>query len=98
MNGQSKEVRARMSEQRLDSLDRAVSRLLQAQREALERCELVLDDQEILDDADEFVDAPTPPVEEGRLYRMALEEVHTILATASEDVQTILGEENGSGE
>ena len=81
-----------MSEQRLDSLDRAVSRLLQAQREALEACEGVLDDREILDDADEFFDAPTPLVEEGQLYRAALEQVRTILASASEDVQTILGE------
>jgi hypothetical protein len=87
-----------MSENRLDSLDRALSRLLQAQRDALEACEGVLDDQEILDDADEFFDAPTPSVEEGHLYRAALEEVRTILATASEDVQTILGEGIGSGD
>jgi hypothetical protein len=87
-----------MSEQRLDSLDRAVSRLLQAQQEALEACEGVLDDQEILDDADEFLDAPTPPVQEGPLYRAALEEVRTILASASEDVQAILGEGDGSGD
>jgi len=87
-----------MSEQRLDILDRAISRLLQAQREALDACERVLDDQEILDDADEFFDAPTPPVEEGPLYRAALEDVRTILASASEDVQTILGEADGSGD
>jgi hypothetical protein len=87
-----------MSEQRLDSLDRAVSRLLQAQREALEACEGVLDDQEILDDADEFFDAPTPAVEEGQLYRAALEDIRTILASASEDVQVILGEGNGGSD
>jgi hypothetical protein len=87
-----------MSEQRLDSLDRAVSRLLQAQREALEACEGVLDDREILDDADEFFDAPTPLVEEGQLYRAALEQVRTILASASEDVQTILGEVDESSD
>jgi hypothetical protein len=86
-----------MSERSLDSLDRAVSRLLQAQQEALEACEGVLDDQELLDDADEFFDAPTPPMEEGRLYRVALEQVRTILASASEDVQTILGERDDSG-
>jgi hypothetical protein len=65
-----------MSEQRLDSLDRAVSRLLQAQQEALEACEGVLDDQEILDDADELFDSPTPPVQEGPLYRAALGGTH----------------------
>ncbi len=87
-----------MSEQRLDSLDRAVSRLLQAQREALEACEGVLDDREILDDADEFFDTPTPLVEEGHLYRAALEDVRTILASASEDVQLILGEVDESSD
>jgi hypothetical protein len=87
-----------MSEQRLDSLDRAIFRLMQAQREALEACERVLDDQEILDDADEFFDPPKPAVEEGRLYRAALEDVRAILASASDDVQTILGEGDGSGD
>jgi hypothetical protein len=87
-----------MSEQRLDSLDRAVSRLLQAQQEALEACEGVLDDQEILDDADEFFDAPTPPVQEGPILRVALEDVRTILASASEDVRVILREGDGSSE
>jgi hypothetical protein len=87
-----------MSEHRPDSLDRAVSRLLQAQREALEACERVLDDQEILDDADEVFDPPSQPAEEGWLYRVALEDVRAILVGASEDVQTILGEGNGSGE
>ena len=87
-----------MSERSLDSLDRAVSRLLQAQREALETCERVLDDPEILDDADEFFDAPGPLVEKGRLYRVALEDVRTILASASEEVQLILGEGDGSGD
>jgi hypothetical protein len=82
-----------MSEQRLDRLDRAVERLRAAQREALETCERVLDyDDEILDDADAFLDAPSPPVEEGRLYKVALEDVRTILVGASEDVQAILGE------
>jgi hypothetical protein len=87
-----------MSEHRLDSLDRAVSRLLQAQREALETCEGVLGDQEILHDAHEFFDPPRPPVDEGPLYRVALEDVHAILASASEDVQIILGEGDGSGD
>ncbi len=87
-----------MSEQRLDSLDRAVSRLLQAQREALEACEGALDDQEILEDADVFFDAPRPPVEEGPLHRAALENVRAILVSASEDVQIILGEGDGSGD
>jgi hypothetical protein len=86
-----------MSEQRLDRLDRAVERLRLAQKEALETCERVLDyDDEILDDANEFIDAPTPPVEEGRLYKVALEDVRTILVGASEDVQAILGEGSGS--
>ncbi len=88
-----------MSEQRLDQLDRAVTRLIQAQREALETCERVLDyDDEILDDADEFFDAPTPPVEEGRLYRVALEDARTILVSASEDVRAILGEGDEGGD
>ncbi len=82
-----------MSEQRLDQLDRAVTRLMQAQQEALETCERVLDyDDEIVDDASAFIDAPTAPVEEGRLYRVALEEVRAVLVGASEDVQAILGE------
>ena len=87
-----------MSEQRWDSLDRAVSRLLQAQREALEACEQGLDDQEILHDTDEFFGTPGSQVEEGLLYRTALENVRTILVSASEDVQTILGEGNGSSD
>ncbi len=86
-----------MSERRLERLDKAVERLRVAQQEALETCEWVLDDDdEILDDANEFFDAPTPPVEEGRLYRVALEDVRTILVGASEDVQAILGEDRGS--
>ena len=88
-----------MSEQRLDRLDRAVTRLMQAQQEALEMCERVLDyDDEILDDTSALIDAPTVPVEEGRLYRMALEEVRAVLVGASEDVQAILGEGDESGE
>jgi hypothetical protein len=87
-----------MGEQRLDRLDRAVERLRVAHQQALETCERVLDyDDEILDDADEFFDAPTPPAEEGRLYRVALEDVRAILVGASEDVQVILGEDSGSG-
>jgi hypothetical protein len=86
-----------MSEQRLDRLDRAVERLRLAHQEALETCERVLDyDDEILDDADEFFDAPTPPVEKGRLYRVALEDVRAILVGASADVEAILGEGSGS--
>ncbi len=93
-----------MSEQRLDSLDRAVSRLLQAQREALEACEValgdreILDDQVVLDDADVFFDAPRSPVEKGTLHRAALENVRAILVGASEDVHIILGEGDGSGD
>jgi hypothetical protein len=88
-----------MSEQRLDRLDRAVTRMISAQTEALETCERVLlDDQEVLDDADEFFDAPTPPVEERYLYREALEDVRAILVGASEDVQDILGEGSGGGD
>ncbi len=85
-----------MSEQRLDRLDRAVTRLMQAQQEALETCERVLDyDGEILDDTSAFIDAPSEPVEEGRLYRVALEDVRAVLVGASEDVQAILGEDSG---
>jgi hypothetical protein len=88
-----------MSEQRLDRLDRAMTRLISAQTEALETCERVLlDDQEVLDDADEFFDAPTPPVGEKYLYREALEDVRAILVGASEDVQDILGEGSGGGD
>jgi hypothetical protein len=88
-----------MSEQRLDRLDRAVTRLISAQTEALETCERVfLDHQEILDDADEFFNAPMPPVGERYLYREALEDVRAILVGASEDVQDILGEGSGSGD
>jgi hypothetical protein len=88
-----------MNEERIDRLDRAVERLRLAQQEALETCERVLDyDRKILDDADDFFDAPTPPVEEGRLYRVALEEVRAILVGASEDVQAILGEGSGSSQ
>jgi hypothetical protein len=88
-----------MSEERLDQLDRALERLRVAQQEALKRCEQVLDyDEETLDDADEFFDAPTPPVEEGRLYRVALEDVRAILVGASEDVESILGEGSGSSQ
>ncbi len=35
--------------------------------------------------------------EEGRLYRAALEDVHTILVSASEDLRTILGEGDEGG-
>jgi hypothetical protein len=87
-----------MDEQRLDRLDRAVTRLMQAQQEALETCERVLDyDDEILDDTSAFIDAPSEPSEEGRLYRAALEDVRAVLVGASEDVQAIFGEGSGSG-
>jgi hypothetical protein len=86
-----------MGEQRFDRLDRAVTRLMQAQQEALETCERVLDyDDEILDDTSAFIDSPSAPVEEGRLYRVALEDVRAVLVGASEDVQAILGEGSGS--
>lgn len=89
-----------MREERLDRLDRTVTRLMQAQQEALETCEQVLDhDDEILDDVDEFMEAPSPrPSAKGeQLYRAALEDVRAILVGASEDVQQILGEGNESG-
>ena len=86
-----------MSEQRLDRLDRAVERLRLAHQEALKTCERVLDyDDEVMDDASTFIDDSAAPVEEKRLYRVALEDVRVILVSASEDVQTILGEGSGS--
>jgi hypothetical protein len=90
-----------MSEQRLDRLDRTVTRLMQAQQKALETCEQTLDyDDEILDDVDEFMEPPSPrPSAEGeQLYRAALEDVRATLVSASEDVQEILGEGDGSGD
>jgi hypothetical protein len=94
-----------MSEQRLDRLDRAVFRLMQAQQDALQTCEGVLVEKETLEEPTNqlsawplTIDAPRPPVEEGGLYRAALEGVRAILRSASEDVQTILGEGNGNGE
>jgi hypothetical protein len=86
-----------MSEQGLDRLDRAVERLRLAQQEALETCERVLDyDDDVIDDTSSFIDAPAAPAEEGRLYRVALQDVRTILVSASEDVQAILEEGSGS--
>ena len=87
-----------MSEQRLERLDRAVERLMLAQREALESCERVLDyDDEVLDDTNELMEVPGPPAAEGRLYRVALEDVRAVLVGALEDVEDILEEGNGGG-
>ena len=80
-----------MSEQRWERLDRAVERLMQAQREALESCERVLDyDDEVLDDTNVLMEVPGPPVEEGRLYRAALEDVRAVWVGASRDVEDTL--------
>ena len=88
-----------MSEQRWERLDRAVERLMQAQREALESCERVLDyDDEVRDDTIELMEVPGPPMEEGRLYRVTLEDVRAVLVAASRDVEDILKEGNGGGD
>jgi hypothetical protein len=85
-----------MSEQRLGRLDRAVERLMQAQREALETCERALGyDDSVYDGAHEFLETPRQPLEEGQHYGAALEDVRAILVAASEDVADIL--EGGSG-
>jgi hypothetical protein len=102
-----------MSEQeRLARLDRAMTRLMQANLEALESCRGVLDeraehsvgdDVEYMPDVSPSLDtfvhqgAPASRSEEGQLYRMALERVRTILVSASEDAQLILGEGNEGG-
>ncbi len=87
-----------MSEQRLDRLDRAVERLMQAQREALENCERVLDyDDEVLDDTHPLIEVPGQLEDTGELYRAALEAVQAILVGASEDVEVILEGSNGGG-
>jgi predicted protein tyrosine phosphatase len=71
---------ARMSEEGLDRLDRAMARLIQAHQQALETCEVGLNHN-----------APTPQAEQEQLYRMVLEDVRAILVSASADVQDILG-------
>ncbi len=96
-----------MSEQeRLDRFDRAMTSLIQAHREALEACGRVLDERDEPPVSDMVVDLPgaSAPLddpaswlEEGRLYRVALEEVRTILMSASEDARLILGEGNEGG-
>lgn len=102
-----------MSEQeRLDRFDRAMSRLMQAHRDALEACRRVLDERDESSvgddvtqppgafaplDASTRLDASDSRSQEGRLYRLALDDVRTILVSASEDVETILGEDNEGG-
>ena len=83
----------------LDRLDRAVTRLMTAQQEALETCARVLDhdrpshyDSELLEGATDFLGASQAQMAEERLFRAALEDVRAILVGASEDVQAILGE------
>ena len=94
-------------QERLDRFDRAMTRLMQAHQDALEACRGVLDDRDehpggddvgYIPEASTRQDAFAPPLddsasrsEEGRLYRLALEDVQTILVSASEDVHTILG-------
>ena len=100
-------------QERLDRFDRAMSRLMQAHQDALEACRGVLGDHDEhpagdyvgsypessrpLDTFARPLDASASQLEEGRLYRLALEEVQTFLVSASEDVQTILGETNEGG-
>ncbi len=97
----------------LDRFDRAMTRLIQAHQDALEACRGVLDDRHehpagdavgYVPEASTLLDAFAPPPdasvsrsEEERLYRLALEDVQTILVSASEDVHTILGEANEGG-
>jgi hypothetical protein len=99
-------------QERLDHFDRAMSRLMQAHGDALEACEGVLDDldERPVGDDEGFVPEDStilgtsaPPQDasasrsEGWLYRTALEDVRTILLSASEDVQAILGEGDEGG-
>ena len=99
-------------QERLDRFDRAMSRLMQAHRDALGACEGMLDDRDErpVGDDEEFVPEDftilgtlAPPLDaaasrsEGGLYRTALEDVRTILLSASEDVQAILGEGDEGG-
>ena len=87
------------AQERLDRFDRATSRLMQAHQDALEACEGALDIPDPEASASTLLDTSMPPLyasasgsEEGRLYRVALEDVRTILVSASEDLRTILGE------
>jgi hypothetical protein len=96
-----------MNEQeRLDRFDRAMTRLIQANQEALEACRRVLDERGEPPVGDVVVDLsgvsaplddPASGLDEGWLYRGALEEVRTVLVSASEDVQLILEEGNEGG-
>ena len=88
------------AQERLDRFDRATSRLMQAQQDALEACEGALGIPEAPTPLDTFApprDAASSGSEEVRLYRAALEDVRTILVSASEDLRTILGEGDGGG-
>lgn len=84
------------AQERLDRLDRATSRLIQAHQDALEACEGALDIPQAPTPLDTLAPpqgaASSPGSGEGRLYRAALEDVRTILLSASEDLRTILGE------
>jgi hypothetical protein len=106
-------ARMSSEQERLDRFDRAMTRLMQAHQDALEACRGVLDDRHehpagddvgYIPEASTLLGAFAPPLdasasrsEEGRLYRLALEDVQTILVSASEDVHTILGEANEGG-
>jgi hypothetical protein len=97
-------------QERLDRFDRAMTRLIQAHEDALEVCRGVLDnrDEYSVGDDEEFIPEASTPLdtfapslgasasrsEEGQLYRLALENVQSILVIASEEAQTILGEGN----
>jgi hypothetical protein len=98
------------AQERLDRFDRATSRLMQAHQDALEACEgalditqapTPLDTPEASTPLDTFAlprgAASSSGSEEGRLYRVALEDVRKILLSASEDLRTILGEGDEGG-
>ena len=101
------------AQERPDRFDRATSRLMQAHQDALGACEGALDDRVersagdavgYIPEASTPLDTSMPPLyasasgsEEGRLYRVALEDVRTILVSASEDLRTILGEGDEGG-
>ena len=101
------------AQERLDRFDRATSRLMQAHQDALGACEGALDNRVersagdavgYIPEASTPLDTSMPPLyasasgsEEGRLYRVALEDVRTILVSASDDLRTILGEGDEGG-
>jgi hypothetical protein len=101
------------AQERLDRFDRAMSLLMQAHQDALGACEGALDDRVerstgdavgYIPEASTSLDTSVPPLyasasgsEEGQLYRAALEDVRTILVSASEDLRTILGEGDEGG-